>query len=179
MSCDPAATWLRFARDAPADVNLTRISLVDREGQNLASMARSCTLLFAAGAAVCSDGVLVELGTWAGGSMRCYGAGLNRTGYTHRAHGFDAFRAGFCVRPGVCFSSNTRKLNNTRWWSAALATPGGADHFDLLPVFNWQTQDVYPSVRAHVGDFHLPGAVARTRTAQTVILLPEPVVLGA
>ena len=79
MSCDPAATWLRFARDAPADVNLTRISLVDREGQNLASMARSCTLLFAAGAAVCSDGVLVELGTWAGGSFTSNGTTNNVT----------------------------------------------------------------------------------------------------
>ena len=41
----------------------------------------------------------------------------------------------------------------------ALKTKGGPDNFDLLPVFMWQTQDVYPSVQAHRGDFHVHGAI--------------------
>ena len=87
--------------------------------------------------------------------MRCYAAGLNRTGNSGRAHGFDAFKNGL-VR------SNARKLNGTRWWALATDSRNGKGtmyDFDLLPVYYFQTHDVYPTTAAHRLDFRKAGAV--------------------
>ena len=42
------------------------------------------------------------------------------------------------------------KLQGTRWWKRARNSVG---QYSLLECFNWQTQDVYPSMAAHAGNF--------------------------
>eukprot|EP00310_Coccolithus_braarudii_P000893 CAMPEP_0183374348 /NCGR_PEP_ID=MMETSP0164_2-20130417/114233_1 /TAXON_ID=221442 /ORGANISM="Coccolithus pelagicus ssp braarudi, Strain PLY182g" /LENGTH=450 /DNA_ID=CAMNT_0025551367 /DNA_START=145 /DNA_END=1497 /DNA_ORIENTATION=+ len=133
-------------------LNLTHLANYDRDGQRLATMsAYACPLLYAAGAAL-ADGLCVEFGTWAGGSLRCLAAGVNSTGHTGRVHGFDAFKLGF--------AGNTAKLRETRWWANATMTRGGPDNYDLLPAFLFQTQDIYPSVAAHKLNFNRARAVS-------------------
>ena len=81
----PAAKWLEMVHDSGGawsyviENGLRRLGSTDREGQLLASMSPSmCGFNYAAGASV-ATGILVEFGTWAGGSMRCFAGQPNLT----------------------------------------------------------------------------------------------------
>lgn len=126
----------------------------DREGGALAFMGGPCNLMYAAGASV-RDGLLVEFGTWAGGSMRCYAAGLNTTGHHGRAHGFDFF-----------YASQYHKLRGTKWFEQAKQK---GEKYDIMPIYYWQTQDLYPSVKAHRGNWQIESATRQALGDGTII----------
>lgn len=135
--------------------NTTAIERTDRRGEPLVAMtANVCGEYLAAGAAV-GSGLIVEFGTWAGASMRCMAAGVNLTQQVGVAIGFDAFELGYVA-------SNAPKLQgmNARWWARATAQGKDLRRFDIEPLFRWQTEDVYPSVRAVRGNFR-DGKVVR------------------
>ena len=151
-----AGPWNKFITSA-----MHNLGTSDREGQRLASMSSyACGFNFAAGASV-DRGLLVEFGTWAGGSMRCFAAGVNQTGHVDRAVGFDAFKAGFV-------HGNEKQLTGTRWWDPRKTTRQMQD-LDLLPIYNWNVQDVYPSIQARRVNFREVANVDRELGAAAVI----------
>ena len=148
----PGTKWLQMVHGTPDrawksffDASMLQLGSLDREGKQLATMSTyACCFNYAAGASV-TDGLLVEFGTWAGGSMRCFAAGIQQTGHPNRAIGFDAFKAGF-------IGSNAAKLRGTRWWDPK-KTDYEMKELDLLPIYNFNVQDVYPTVRAQRVNF--------------------------
>ena len=135
-----AARWLAMLSaptpwDRLVESSMHRLTTFDRDGSPLPKMSSSsCGFNYAAGASV-GTGLLIEFGTWAGASMRCFGAGLNTTGQPRRAMGFDAFVAGFV-------HGNERRLKGTRWWDDAK----NMQQLDIEPIFHFNVEDVYPTV---------------------------------
>ena len=153
----PVGVW-----SESVEQTMDRLGSFDREGMVIPTMsAYACGFNYAAGASV-SRGLLVEFGTWAGGSMRCFAAGINVTGHTRRAVGFDAFKAGF-VR------SNAKQLKGTRWWKEGEEHWQEMVNLDLKPVYEWNIQDVYPSVRGVRVDFRKPNQVERALGVEATI----------
>lgn len=152
-SSTPAARWMYLAKNG---VRAQPTASKDPDGGALAFMGGPCDLLYAAGASV-RRGLLVELGTWAGGSMRCFLAGLNTTGKHGRAHGFDYFEA-----------SQEYKLKGTKFYQMSVDSKM-ANKYDILPVFYWQTQDLYPSVNAHRGNWRADGALLKALGNETIV----------
>ena len=167
----PAARWLSMMHSANhprvqgwaalMENSLKRLGKEDREGKRLASMsAESCGPNYAAGVSV-NQGLLIEFGTWAGGSMRCFAAGLNRTGHKGRAIGFDAFEAGFV-------HGNEEKLRGTRWWDEKM-TRKQRQQLDLMPIYHWNIDDVYPTVRAERVNFRISQNVDNVLGASAMV----------
>ena len=162
----PAARWLEMVHAGGPwskfiSASMAQLGTYDREGQLVASMsAYACGFNYASGASV-SRGLLVEFGTWAGGSMRCFAAGVNQTGHKHRAIGFDAFKAGF-------IKGNEQQLRGTRWWDPRKSA-GEMQKLDLEPIYNWNVQDVYPTVRAKRVNFNEKKKVDKELGASALI----------
>jgi hypothetical protein len=130
----------------PACINLDDL-LADRQGQPIIGMSTvSCPFDWAAGASV-DNGLVVEFGTWTGSASRCFAAGVSLTKRKNRMISFDMFELGFV-------HSNTQKVKGTRFAKLAFDQHGRSNHkADILPIFRWNTEDVYPSIAAVRGNF--------------------------
>lgn len=126
--------------------DLDRLATKDADGKAVVGMSgSSCAFNWAAGASV-GAGLIVEFGTWTGGSSRCFGGGLSTTGRAKRMLGFDMFAVGFSHGNTAMFKT---MLSNTSF--EKLSSAGHS--LDIEPIYRWNMHDVYPTAIARRGNF--------------------------